>query len=101
MKKIYIWEKNGVLNSTNWNLYLDEEWIIEVEVWTWQENLCKDYKLKDLYELYNKYFSNEIESLKINLENENILKEKIKELEDEIEKLKSSKKKVKTDNLEK
>lgn len=41
MKKIYIWEKNGVLNSTNWNLYLNEEWVIEVQENSKEENICK------------------------------------------------------------
>ena len=90
MKKIYIWKKNGVLSSTNGNIYLNEEWIVEVEFWTWQENLCKDFGLKDLYKLYKKYFSDE---LKVNIENENILKKQIEDLQKEVEILKKEKSK--------
>lgn len=55
MKKIYIWEKNGVLNSTNWNLYLNEEGIIEVQENSKEENICKSYGLLDLEYLNEKY----------------------------------------------
>lgn len=55
MKKIYIWEKNGVLNSTNWNLYLNEEWVIEVQENSKEENICKSYGLLDLEYLNEKY----------------------------------------------
>ncbi|PZM81838.1 hypothetical protein DLH72_05060 [Candidatus Gracilibacteria bacterium] len=94
MKKIYIGEPNMALIG-NQNLYLNEEGIVQVESGTWQENLCKDYKLKDLYELYNKYFADEIESLKINLQNEEILKKQVEELQKEIEALKKEKTKSK------
>lgn len=54
MKKIYIWEPNMALIWKD-NLYLNEEWVIEVEAWSWQENLCLDYKLLDLEYLNEKY----------------------------------------------
>lgn len=55
MKKIYIWEKNGVLNSTDGNLYLNEEGIIEVQENSKEENICKSYGLLDLEYLNEKY----------------------------------------------
>ena len=56
--KVYLWEANMALIWQE-NLYLNEDWIIEVEVESPEEQLCKDYKLKDLEMLYKKYFLKE------------------------------------------
>ncbi len=56
MKIIYVWEPNQAL-VWEINLYLNEEWIIEVKVGSKEDEICKTYKLQNLKELYEKYFS--------------------------------------------
>ena len=56
--KVYLWDANMALIWQE-NLYLNEDWIIEVEAGSSEENLCKDYELKDLEMLYKKYFLKE------------------------------------------
>ena len=56
--KVYLWEANMALIWQE-NLYLNEDWIIEVEAESPEEQLCKDYELKDLEMLYKKYFLKE------------------------------------------
>lgn len=69
MKKIYIWEKKWVLNSTDGNLYLNEEWVIEVQENSKEENICKSYRLLDLEYLNEKYLKNSKKVIKTKTDN--------------------------------
>ncbi len=59
MKKIYIWKVNQALVSTSWNLYLNEDWVVEVEEWSIEEQIVQSYKLRNLNDLAEKYLERE------------------------------------------
>lgn len=51
---VYIWNKNQVLVSMDWSLFLNEDWIIETKTEK-EENLAKSYNLVKLEDLAKKY----------------------------------------------
>jgi len=64
MKKIYIWKVNQALVSTSWNLYLNEDWVVEVEEWSIEEQIVQSYKLRNLNDLAEKYLEKETKKAK-------------------------------------
>ena len=64
MKKIYIWKANQALVSTSWNLYLNEDWVVEVEEWSIEEQIVQSYKLRNLNDLAEKYLEKETKKAK-------------------------------------
>lgn len=64
MKKIYIWKVNQALVSTSWNLYLNEDWVVEVEEWSIEEQIVQSYKLRNLNDLAEKYLEKETKKTK-------------------------------------
>lgn len=57
---IYIWNKNQVLVSTDWSLFLNEDWVVDTKNKK-EENIAKSYGLVKLEDLAKKYLDKKSE----------------------------------------
>lgn len=60
---IYIWNKDQVLVSTDWSLFLNEDWVVDTKNKK-EENIAKSYNLVKLEDLAKKYLDKKPEKEK-------------------------------------
>ncbi len=52
---VYIWDAKKCITWVHASIQLNEEWIITVEEWSPEDQMCKNAKLRSLSELSEKY----------------------------------------------
>jgi len=60
---VYIWNKDQVLVSTDWSLFLNEDWVVDTKNKK-EENIAKSYNLVKLEDLAKKYLDKKPEKEK-------------------------------------